>query len=198
MCPEYSVTYLAGRTEGLADARAASPFRLPGLHPGMLRRRDPLAIRLTRSVSATPSTVTARAVCRPQDQGRIDGFIAEQQDEEVAASTGRHGVRRIPEGGMKMHATIRVRMLVASLAFVVGLLTGLTPSYAQTEGSERRQDRRDDRQNARDTRQTGREDARGAKAECKAGDEKTRAECRQDKRNTKQKTRESARDEKKD
>ena len=70
-----------------------------------------------------------------------------------------------------MHTTIVVRMVVLTLALAVGPLAQLAPSYAQTQGSERRQDRRDDRQDARDTRQTGREDGRDAKAECKAGDE---------------------------
>lgn len=97
-----------------------------------------------------------------------------------------------------MRSTIGLRMTVLTLALAVAPLSGLTASYAQTQGSERRQDRRDDRQGAQDTRQTGREGARDAKAKCKAGDEKTRAECRQDKRNTKQDTRDSARDQKKD
>ena len=96
-----------------------------------------------------------------------------------------------------MHTTIGVRMVVLTLALAVSF-TWFTPSYAQTQGTERRQDRRDDRQDARDTRQTGREDARDAKAKCKAGDEKSRAECRQDKRNTKQEGRQNARDQKKD
>jgi len=97
----------------------------------------------------------------------------------------------------KMHSTIGFRMVALTLALAVGPLTQLAPSYAQTPGSERRQDRRDDRQDARDTRQTGREDARDAKAECKAGDEKTRSECRQEKRDIKQDARDSARDIKK-
>ena len=46
---------------------------------------------------------------------------------------------------------------------------------AQTQGMERRDERRGDRAGARD-----------AKQDCKAGDEKTRAECRQGKRDTKQ------------
>ena len=94
----------------------------------------------------------------------------------------------------EMHSTFRLRMVALTLACAVASTTGLTTSYAQTPGSEKRQDRRDDRQDARDTRQTGREDARAGKAECKAGDEKTRAECRQEKRDTKQDTRDSARD----
>jgi len=96
-----------------------------------------------------------------------------------------------------MLTTFGARMVVLTLALAVSF-TGIAPSYAQTQGTERRQDRRDDRQDARDTRQTGREDARDEKAKCKAGDEKSRAECRQDKRNTKQDARENARDIKKD
>jgi hypothetical protein len=95
-----------------------------------------------------------------------------------------------------MHRTIRFRMVVLTLALAIGSPTGLTASYAQTQGSEKRQDRREDRGDAQDTRQTGRDDARDAKAECKAGDEKTRAECRQEKRDTKQDARDSARDKK--
>ena len=98
----------------------------------------------------------------------------------------------------KMHSTLRFRMVVLTLALAIASLIQLTPSYAQTQGSDRRQDRRDDRGDARDTKQTGREDARDAKAECKAGDEKSRAECRQDKRDIKQDSRDAARDIKKD
>jgi hypothetical protein len=94
----------------------------------------------------------------------------------------------------KMHTTIGLRMVVLTLALAVGSLTALTPSYAQTPGSERRGDRRDDRGDARDTRQTGRDEARDGKVECKAGDDKTRAECRQEKRDVKQDARGSARD----
>jgi len=97
----------------------------------------------------------------------------------------------------KMHTTIGFRTIVLTLALAVGSLAELAPSYAQTPGSERRQDRREDRQDSRDTRQDGRQDARDVKAECKAGDEKTRAECRQKKRNVKQDARDSARDIKK-
>jgi hypothetical protein len=57
----------------------------------------------------------------------------------------------------------------------VATLASVVPAYAQTQGMERRQERRDDRAGAR-----------AAKQECKAGDEKTRAECRQEKRATKQ------------
>ena len=70
--------------------------------------------------------------------------------------------------------------IVASVQFVS------VPAYATEQGQQR--------QEARDTKQTGRQDAREQKAECKAGDDKSRAECRQDKRGTKQESRDTARD----
>jgi len=61
-------------------------------------------------------------------------------------------------------------------AFAVAVtLAGVVPTYAQTQGMERRNERRDDRAGAR-----------AAKQACKAGDEKTRPECRQVKRAMKQ------------
>jgi hypothetical protein len=63
-------------------------------------------------------------------------------------------------------------------ASVVATATGVmltTTTYAQTSGTERRDDRRGNREGAREE-----------KAACKAGDEKSRPECRQDKRDTKQ------------
>lgn len=75
---------------------------------------------------------------------------------------------------------------VSALVMTAGLLWTSVPAYA----TERGEDRRD----ARDTKQTGREEAREQKAECKAGDDKSRSECRQEKRDTKQDSRESARD----
>lgn len=48
-------------------------------------------------------------------------------------------------------------------------------AHAQTQGSERRDDRRDTRQTSRDVKQA-----------CKAGDEKSRSECRQGKHEVKQ------------
>ena len=63
---------------------------------------------------------------------------------------------------------------VTGLAAVVMLLNAV-PAFAQTQGMERRNERRDVRQGARAT-----------KRECRAGDEKTRAECRHEKRSTKQ------------
>jgi len=75
---------------------------------------------------------------------------------------------------------------VSALVMTAGLLWTSVPAYA----TERGEDRRD----ARDTKQAGRDEAREQKAECKAGDDKSRAECRQEKRDTKQDARESARD----
>jgi hypothetical protein len=62
----------------------------------------------------------------------------------------------------------------AALAAVVMLLNAV-PAFAQTQGMERRDERRDVPQGAR-----------AAKQACKAGDEKTRAECRHMKHSTKQ------------
>jgi hypothetical protein len=78
---------------------------------------------------------------------------------------------------------------------VVGMLTVAVPADAQTQGMNRRADRRGDRQTARGTRQSGREDARAAKHQCLAGDQ-SRAECRQTKRGMKQGSREKAREQK--
>jgi len=75
---------------------------------------------------------------------------------------------------------------VSTLVITAGLLWTSVPAFA----TERGEDRRD----ARDTKQAGRDEAREQKAECKAGDDKSRAECRQEKRDTKQDARESARD----
>lgn len=62
---------------------------------------------------------------------------------------------------------------IVCLLAVAVMLAGA--AYAQTQGMERRDDRRGMRG-----------EARAGKAECKAGDEKTRAECRQEKRDRKQ------------
>ena len=78
----------------------------------------------------------------------------------------------------------------ASIFVLVGVLAAPTIGYSETEGQERR----DDRKEVQDTRQTGRESARDAKEECREGDEKSRAECRQEKRDTKQGVREDARE----
>ena len=50
----------------------------------------------------------------------------------------------------------------------------VAPAFAQTQGMERRNDRRNARQSGR-----------AVKNACKAGDEKTRMECRHDKRTVK-------------
>ena len=72
-----------------------------------------------------------------------------------------------------------------SLPFLgaLGMLAGsslaidayLQTAHAQTQGMERRQNRRENRQNARDV-----------KHECNAKEGTSRAECRQEKRDTKQ------------
>ena len=72
------------------------------------------------------------------------------------------------------------------VAIVASVQLVSVPAYATEQGQQR--------QEARDTKQTGRQDAREQKAECKAGDDKSRAECRQDKRGTKQESRDTARD----
>jgi hypothetical protein len=74
---------------------------------------------------------------------------------------------------MYMRQQLKILTALAVLA-TAGVMT-TTTIYAQTNGMDRRGDRRDDRQGARDEKQ-----------ECKAGDEKSRPECRQDKRDTKQ------------
>ena len=84
--------------------------------------------------------------------------------------------------------------VVGTVLLGIGLLGAPVPSYSETEGQERREDRRDERQDARDTRQTGREDAHDAKQECREGDEKTLAQCRQEKRASKQDARSNARE----
>ena len=59
----------------------------------------------------------------------------------------------------------------AAVVVAVLMVLSVGAASAQTQGMERRDDRRDDRSGARDTKQ-----------ECKAGDENSRAECRQEKR----------------
>ena len=58
-----------------------------------------------------------------------------------------------------------LRRATCALAAVM-TLASVVPTYAQTQGMDRRDDRRDDRAGGR-----------AAKQACKAGDEKTRAEC---------------------
>ena len=71
-----------------------------------------------------------------------------------------------------------------------GALLPASPSYAQTDGMERRGE-------VRDTKQEGRDAGRDAKEECKDAGGK-RIECRQEKREIKQESREEGRDEKRD
>lgn len=84
-------------------------------------------------------------------------------------------------------------VVVLSAMLAVPVLLAPVVAGAQTEGMERRDDRRGDRGDARDTRQTGRQDAREQKWDCK-GSDASRAECRQEKRDTKQGARQDARD----
>ena len=75
------------------------------------------------------------------------------------------------------------------------LLIPPVPGHSQTQGMDRRQQRRENRDDARATRQKGRHDARDAKQDCKdAGG--NRIDCRQQKRETKQDARGAARDQK--
>lgn len=70
------------------------------------------------------------------------------------------------------------KILLAVALLGLGITTELvttTNVYAQTDGMQRRGERRDNRQ-----------DARTEKHECKAGEEDSRSECRQQKRDTKQ------------
>ena len=68
------------------------------------------------------------------------------------------------------------RLIFSALALLATAgVVMTTTAYAQTQGMERRGDRRDNR-----------DEGREEKAACKAGDEKSRPECRQDKRDTKQ------------
>jgi hypothetical protein len=61
-----------------------------------------------------------------------------------------------------------------ALALFASAVVMTTSTFAQTQGMERRDDRRDNRQGARNEKHA-----------CKAGDN-SRAECRQHKRDTKQ------------
>lgn len=91
-----------------------------------------------------------------------------------------------------MRTNLTTALALAALLTVPVLLAPVA-AVAQTEGMERRGDRRVDRGDARDTRQTGRQDAREQKWDCK-GSDASRAECRQEKRDTKQGARQDARD----
>jgi hypothetical protein len=97
-------------------------------------------------------------------------------------------------GAKNMNQKITFRAGFSILVFALaGLLVAPAPGYSQTEGMERRDDRREDRQDARETKQTGREEGRDAKADCRdAGG--SGPECRQEKREIKQDARGKARD----
>jgi hypothetical protein len=71
--------------------------------------------------------------------------------------------------------THRIRSLAIAAVLAVAGTSYVADAVAQTQGSQRRGERRDTRQGSRDEKQA-----------CKAGDEKSRPECRQDKRDTKQ------------
>jgi len=114
-----------------------------------------------------------------------------QQLDAVAA--GGHFMER----SRTMNPRVGLRIGATMLTFAVGLLVAPAPVFPDTQGNERREDRRDDRGGARDTRQTGRDDARDTKDACKDTDN-SRAECRQDKRDVKQDARDTARDVKKE
>jgi hypothetical protein len=85
----------------------------------------------------------------------------------------------------------RISIVVLAAAVLVSPMAG----YAQTQGMERRQNRRQNRDDARATRQEGRHSARDAKQDCKdAGG--NRIDCRHQKREMKQDARGKARDQK--
>ena len=90
-----------------------------------------------------------------------------------------------------MKRSIRAAFSILALATIAVLVTPAA-SYSDTQGNERREERRDDRQGARDTRQEGREAARDAKDECKDAEGNSRADCRQQKRQDKQDARDAA------
>jgi len=68
-----------------------------------------------------------------------------------------------------------LRTFGAAIMIATFGITSVGSAYAQTQGVERRQDRRDTRQ-----------DARQGKRDCNASGQKGRSECRQEKRTTKQ------------
>ena len=74
---------------------------------------------------------------------------------------------------------MRISLGKAAVALAaVAIFSNAVPASAQTQGMERRDERRNVRQGARTAKQA-----------CRAGDEKTRPECRQMKRSTKQQAR---------
>ena len=90
-----------------------------------------------------------------------------------------------------MNRTIRWGVVLVAATLLISPMYG----HAQTQGMERRHNRRQNRDDARETRQQGRHNARDAKQECKdAGG--NRIDCRQQKREMKQDARGEARDQK--
>ena len=86
------------------------------------------------------------------------------------------------------------RVGASTLALALGvILTAPVAGYAQTQGTERR----DDRQDARDTKQAGRDAARDAKQECKDAGGKV-IDCAQQKGDVRKDARQDAKDIKKE
>ena len=96
---------------------------------------------------------------------------------------------------MNCRVVFRVGVALGTLLLGIVLMAPVQ-GYSQTQGMERRDDRRDDRLGARDTRQEGREAARDAKEECRDAGGKL-IECGQQKRDVKGDARKDARDIKK-
>ena len=65
--------------EGLADAKAASPFRLPRLHPGMCRRRslDTLVVRTVSGVTAGAGDGEGQDALRARSLSATQGTAGE-------------------------------------------------------------------------------------------------------------------------
>ena len=76
---------------------------------------------------------------------------------------------------METLKTLGVLAVLATVGSTFAIGAYPQTAHAQTQGMERRDDRRGTRQTSRDVKQA-----------CKAGDEKSRAECRQGKHDVKQ------------
>ena len=76
---------------------------------------------------------------------------------------------------MKWPGTLSALAAVAAVSSTLAIGAYCETAHAQTQGMERRGERRDTRHESREAKQA-----------CKAGDEKSRAECRQTKHETKQ------------
>jgi hypothetical protein len=87
---------------------------------------------------------------------------------------------------MKLKAVFLIWLL--AMVLVAGDAVLPLAGYAETQGTDRREDRGD----ARDTKQTGRQEGREVKDDCREG-EQNRPDCRQEKRETKQDARKGAR-----